>query len=198
MYSDAVPAAPSTTDVTFTHWFAVTPHEPDCTSCSTPPDLMPTSGDRPEPQLSDAKKYSVAEDSLPMFQRKWKVLSIAAEALTSATTVADCLAGEQPVRQLDPVAGRGLGPPRSVSELPVQSDACTLRTVAGPRVEPAAVLGTVAPDAWVKRYSATRPLPGTTALALLTPRPSTMAPMAAAATGTWNGRKDTRMSLSIK
>src|SRR5690606_28753498 len=88
-YSDAVPASPSTTADTLTHWFAVTPQEPDCTSRSTPPDFSPTSGARPEPQLREAKKYPVAEESLPMFHRKWKPLIIAAEALTSAVTVAD-------------------------------------------------------------------------------------------------------------
>src|SRR5690349_12836454 len=96
MYSEAVRAAPSTTDVTLTHWFAVTPHDPDCTSRSTPADLMPTSGERPDAQFSDAKKYSVAEDSLPMFQRKWKPASIAADAFTSATTVADCAPASSP------------------------------------------------------------------------------------------------------
>lgn len=177
-----MPAAPSTTEVTLTHRFAVTPHEPACTSCSTPPALMPTRGARLEPQLSDAKKYSVADDSLPTFHRKWNPVSIAAEALTSAVTVADCLPVRMSSGSSTQLPVDVFAPPRRVREDPVQSAACTFRTVAAPRADPSAELGTVAPDAWVNRYSATSPSSGSAAWAVLTPMPMTMAPAAATAT----------------
>ena len=71
-----------------------------------------------------------------MFHRKWKPVSIAADALTSAVTVADVL----PVRMLfgsrtqSPV--EVFAPPRRVREEPVQSAACRFCTVAGPEAAP--------------------------------------------------------------
>src|SRR5690606_33050423 len=151
------------------------------TSRSVPPDLSPTSGVRPELQLSEAKKYSVAEDSLPMFHRKWNPPSIAAETLTSAVTVAEDAPARTSSGSSTQLPLEVFAPPRRVNDVPVQSVSRTLWTVAGPR-SVAALLGTSAPSAWSKRYSTTRSSSGTAAWALTIPDPRTIAPSAATAT----------------
>src|SRR5699024_6636337 len=169
MYNVADPSSPSITADTLVHTSGSTPQESIPTRCSSPADLMPTSGVRPDPQFNDANRYSVADDSLPMFHRKWKFSTIAGEARTSVVMLAEVAPASRSSGRRTQFPDSSFGPPRRVSPAGVQSSEAPLITSAAATSEPGAVFGTVLPDPPAKTYSATSPTSATSARAAVGP-----------------------------
>src|SRR5690625_2665994 len=140
MYKDADSSSPSRTAVTDCHRFGATSHELDWIKSSFPDSLNPTNGVRPSLQASEVKKYSVSEDSLPMFHKKWYSSTMDSCGFTSICTVAESASAKRSSGNSTQEPSASFSPPERTNPESLHLSEVPLCTWAAPKSESASLV----------------------------------------------------------